>query len=171
MLCKRISTQASPVVKFPTCKLQISSKNKHGTQTHPSMGNDRREVPITVAEPQACKLQQDQQANKNNNNMQTRNQWTIKDQASTNELVLPLKNNIAHILCIEHCIKQTNKGKYIVTGLLSKNLRLWVLLGKHLSLSGAPKGLVLCKHLIKNVVWKVYYVRKIIIILFYIIIK
>jgi hypothetical protein len=65
MFCKRISTQASPVVKFPTYKLQIESKDKHDTQTRPSMGNDKRPVPIAVAESQECKLQQEQQQHEN----------------------------------------------------------------------------------------------------------
>jgi hypothetical protein len=42
MFCKRISTQASPTVKFPTCKLQIASEANHNTQTRLSTENDRR---------------------------------------------------------------------------------------------------------------------------------
>jgi hypothetical protein len=49
MFCKRISTQASPSVKFPTCKLQIASEANHDTQTRPSTGNDRR--PMFDTEP------------------------------------------------------------------------------------------------------------------------
>jgi len=77
MFCKRISTQASPVVKFLTCKLQIAKEAKNDIETYLSMGKDRCPVPIVVAETQACKLQQDQQEKKNKRNMQTRNQWTI----------------------------------------------------------------------------------------------
>jgi hypothetical protein len=74
MFCKRILTQASPVVKVLTYKLQIEKEAKHGTKTHPSIGNDRRLVPIVVAESQVCKPQQDQHENKNKNNRKARNQ-------------------------------------------------------------------------------------------------
>jgi hypothetical protein len=51
MFFNMISTQASPIVKFTTCKLEIESEAKHGTQTHPLMGIDRRVVPIAIEKP------------------------------------------------------------------------------------------------------------------------
>jgi len=112
------------------------------------MGNDRRTVPIAVAESQACKLQQDQQENKNNGNMQIRNQWTSKKQAWTSEQQCRWRT-ILPIFTVENIAYKKNGRKCIVTGLLSKHLRLWGLLGKHLRLWGLSNGFALCKHLKK----------------------
>jgi hypothetical protein len=52
--------------------------NKEASNNQPTR-NDA--VPIAVAEPQTCKLQQDEQENKNNNNRKIRNQWRCKKRA------------------------------------------------------------------------------------------
>jgi hypothetical protein len=71
--------------KRPNCsrrtdKVESSNNKQHTTKKEANNNHPPRNdaVPIAIAETQTFKLQQHEQASKNNDNMQIRNQWHAK---------------------------------------------------------------------------------------------